>query len=197
MKKFGKILVAAICAVTATVLVIAFAACGGGAKTYTKTLNDLTKDSTPEGIFTEAGKGYAIGYAGSFGSFVDSVSCEATLVVDGDTYTFTWQVHCGTSACATGTWDPEFIWTGDVTASTDTSVTLSAPKTGQITINSTKQFATNAEMTGYFGVSGYVATNETTDCPYGDVPYGATLLTLIQAGTYTVDGSSLGSFTAA
>lgn len=206
MKKVGKILLVA----TAATLVISAAAFAGctdteeSAKTYTQEFTNVT---ATEGDNREITSNVTIscpvnsdnvkyGYPG-FASFVDSVSVKGTLVVENDAYTFTWKVQCGSLENAMGYFAPEFEWKGSVTASTDTTVTLGAAQSAKCTIVSGGQFATNDEMVGMFGTNGLVVTNETESCQYMMVTYGSALLEMFSAGTYTVSGTSLVSYTVA
>lgn len=151
--------------------------------------------STPMDEENEQAKSAACGYAEGFGSFVDAVSVTATLTVDGDTYTYTIKDQCGTEENGMGYYAPEFTWTGTVVSADDTSIEVEAPTAATITIYSEGQFATNTEMTGYFGENEYTADETTTDCPYTNIPAGENLLTMFVAGTFSVDGETLGEFT--
>lgn len=153
--------------------------------------------STPMDEENNHAKSAATGYAESFGSFVDAVSVTATLTVDGDTYTYTLKNQCGTEENGMGYYAPEFTWTGAVISADDSSVEVEAPTAATITIYSEGQFATNAEMTGYFGENEYTADETTADCPYTNIPAGEDLLAMFVAGTFTIDGEALGEFTPA
>ncbi|MHB8127996.1 MAG: hypothetical protein ACYDEX_03265 [Mobilitalea sp.] len=137
----------------------------------------------------------ATGYAGSFGAFVDQINVYTSLVIDGDTYTYTVKTQCGTEENSIGYYAPEYVWTGDVLSKDDKSITIAAPTGSTVTIYADGQFATNAEQVGYFGEVGYSATESTTDCPYAAVPSGDALLSMVAAGTFTLDNETLISFT--
>ena len=209
MKKSMKKLLALISVVA--LLAMMLAGCGSSAKNngpFTATY-DITKDYMTEdeetGALTVSSfpstplgeNGIAVGYAGSFGAFVDTVTVDTKLEIADGSYTYTLKVHCGSDQCALGNYSPEFTWTGAVEEAGSDSVKIAAPTKASVTIYAEGQFATNEEQTGFFGVVGYTATESTTDCPYYAVPSGSALLEMFSAGSFAVSGSSLGEFTAA
>ncbi len=152
----------------------------------TGALNLTAIPSTPLGENSAA-----VGYAGSFGAFVDAVSVDVTLEITGETYVYTLKVHCGTDACTLGSYSPVFTWTGKVLEASGTAIRCAAPEHATVTILAAGQFATNEEQIGYFGAPDYTADETTTDCPYPMVPSGEKLLGMFGAGTFTVEGETI------
>lgn len=197
MKKFAALFLS-LCLICLSVAALADA--------YTVTY-DITNDFTVEDedtgertlSFPETPLGesnVAVGYAGSFGDFVDTVAVDATLDIDGDTYMYTIAVHCGSDACALGNYSPVFTWSGKVLETADGSIKVAAPEHATVTILAAGQFATNEEQVGYFGCVDYTADETTTDCPYAAVPSGERLLGMFTAGTFTVADGAITGFVA-
>lgn len=191
--------------VAAGVMAVGMTACSGsssssGASTYTASYTVMAEDGTYTPIENSQWvDGYSFhrdAYYDGFGGFVDTITVDATLEVDGDSYTLTWETHCGSDDNTLGNYSPIFVFKGSVTESTSTTVTVSAPTEATMTVHSSGQFATNAEMTGYFGTDGFETTSAEADSTYPVLPSGDTLLAALTSGTYSVSGSSLGDFTA-
>ena len=192
-----------LCLILALAMVLSLAACGSadkGPQTYTVTHSNV-EEAIPDTPFTncETGAGMNSGYASCFVNFVDSIEVVETLTVDGENYTYVWEAKCGTESDEnpTGIYWGTFTYTGTVASSDENGVTINAPTYATFALHSTKSFATNAEMIGYFGIDGTETTSETTECAYPQIVYGQDLLNMLPAGTFSVSGDAIGSFTAA